>query len=211
MLAGINLAVAVPLIVMLEVKDEASLREWDARPAQVAPPAWFPGEAAPPEGEGQTVGFSPCDLWAHYSYSAQQDMVWLPNLSASILSGFQQVCPPRWTLAGRLNVGYSLSSSTIPARRKVAWGFGLLVAVQWILVGTFPLSRPKRWWREPGAFITCCAVIGFGLALISPVEGLARLPAVLAAFAWLWWLGLLIWKCARFSWRLVARRSAVTS
>lgn len=209
LLAGINLAVAVPLIVMLDVKDEASLREWDARPAQAAPPAWFPGEAAPSEGEGQTVGFSPCSLWV--SYSAQQDIVWFPNISAAILSGFQQLCPSRWTLAGRLDVGYSWSSSTIPARRKVAWGFGLLVGLQWILVGAFPLSQPKRWWAEPGAFITCCAVIGFGLVLIRPIETLARLPALLAAFSWFWWLGLLAWKGTRFCWGLVARQWAATS
>jgi hypothetical protein len=194
---------------MLEVRDEASLRERDAPPAQVAPPAWFPGEAAPPEGEGQTVGFSPCNLWA--DYSARQDMVRFPNPSATILSGFQQLCPPRWTLAGRLDVGYSWSSSTIPASRKVAWGFGLLVAAQWILVGAFPLSRPKRWWREPGAFITCCTVIGFGLVLIRPIEGLARLPALLAALAWLWWFGLFVWKSGRLGWRIVSRRRVATS
>jgi hypothetical protein len=203
LLAGINLAVAVPLIVMLEVKDETNLREWGARPAQVT------DGAATPEGEERTVAFNPCNLWVHYS--EQQDMVWFPNLPAAILSGFQQLCPSRWTLAGRLNVGYSWSSSTIPARRKVAWGFGLLVAAQWILVGSFPLSRPKRWWHEPGAFITCCAVIGFGLVLISPVEELARLPASLAALAWLWWFGLLVRECARFGWRLVARKGAATS
>ncbi len=203
LLAGINLAVAVPLIVMLEVKDEASIREWDARPAQVT------DDAATSEGEGQTVAFNPCSLWVHYS--AQQDMVWFPNPSAAILSGFQQLCPLRWTLAGRLNVGYSWSSSTIPARRKVAWGFAFLIAIQWMLVGAFPLSRPKRWWREPSAFITCCAVIGFGLVLIRPIEALARLPALLAALAWFWWLGLLVWMCARFCWRLVAHRSAAAS
>lgn len=207
MLAGIHLAVAVPLIVMLEARDEASMRE-DSD--DHAPPAWIASDPvrknAPSVDEGQTVGFDPCRLWAHYP--TEDQVAWFANLPAMALSGWRQQCPPRWTLAGRLNVGYSWAQSpaAISARRKVDCGFGLLIALQWILVGAFPLIRPKRWWAEPGAFITCCTVIAFGLVLIRPIEGLARLPALLAAFAWFWWFGLLVWKTARFAWRTIARR-----
>ncbi len=205
LLAGIHLAVAVPLIVMLEARVEAFMHEDHA---DHAPPAWIASEPvlkdAPSGEEGQSVELDPCQMWSHYS--AEPEVVWFANLPATTLSGWQQVCPPRWTLAGRLNVGYSWWSSpdTIPSRRKVCWGFGLLIALQWILVGGFPLIRSKRWWAEPGAFITCCAVIGFVLVLIRPIDDFARIPALLAAIAWLWWFGLLVWKGARFTLSLLA-------
>jgi hypothetical protein len=207
LLAGIHLAVAVPLIVMLEARDEASMRE-DSD--DHAPPAWIASDPLlkdAPSGDGsQTVTFEPCSTWA--DYATEEWVAWFANLPAMTLSGWRQMCPPRWTLAGRLNVGYSWlqSPSAIASHRKVDCGFGLLIALQWVLVGAFPLIRPKRWWAEPGAFITCCAVIGFGLALIRPIEGFARLPALLAAFAWFWWFGLLVWKTSRFAWRVIARR-----
>jgi len=211
LLAGIHLAVAVPLIVMLEVRDEGYMRE--AR-ADYAPPKQSnepPQNGTSSEGEGQTVTINPCNLWDHNP--PEPEIAQFVNLPAMAISGWQQVCPPRWTLAGKLNVGYSWwpSPSTISSRREVCWGFGLLIAVQWILVGAFPLVRPKRWWREPGAFITCCAVIGFGLVLIRPIADFARIPAVLAAFAWLWWFGLLVWKCAGSVWRFISRGRAMAA
>lgn len=209
LLAGIHLAVAVPLIVMLEVRDEASMRE---DRDDHAPSVWIASDpvlkTAPSGDEGQTVGFDPCAMLVHFS--TEDQVASLPNLPAIELSSWRQICPPRWTLAGRLNVGYSVfpSRATIPSRREVDLGFGLLVAVQWILVGAFPFIHPKRWWAEPGAFITCCTVIAFGLVLIRPIGGLARLPAMLAAFAWLWWFGLLVWTGVRFGWKRFVRRSA---
>ena len=170
-----------------------------------APPAWIASDpvlkTAPSSDEGQAVGFDPCAMWA--DYSAVEQVAWFANLPAMAVSGWGQLCPPRWTLAGRLNVGYSWfpSPATIPSHREVDWGFGLLIAVQWILVGAFPLTHPKRWWAEPGAFITCCTVIALELVLIRPIEGLARLPALVAALAWFWWFGLLVWNGVRFGWK----------
>jgi hypothetical protein len=209
LLAGIHLAVAVPLIVMLEARDEASMRE-DSD--DHAPPAWIASDPvlkdAPSGDEGQTVTFDPCSIWAHYA--TEEQVAWFANLPAMTLSGWRQLCPPRWTLAGRLNVGYSWvpTPSALAEAREVDWGFGLLVAAQWILVGAFPLIRPKRWWAEPGAFITCCTVVGFALVLIRPIEGLARLPVSFAVIAWFWWFGLLVWKTACLAWRMIAQRPA---
>ncbi|MGD0348289.1 MAG: hypothetical protein ABSA85_16115 [Terracidiphilus sp.] len=208
LLAGIHLAAAVPLIVMTEARFEAFVREVQADQVDHAPPAWIASDPllknAPPGGEEQVVEFSPCDLWVEYHGGLE--LAWSVNLPATALSGWGQDCPSRWTLAGRLNDGYPWSASTIPSRREVCWGFGLLIAAQWFLVGGFPLIQPKRWWAEPGAFITCCAVTGFGPALIHPIEGLARLPALLAAFAWFWWFVLLLWTVTRLGWRRMTRR-----
>jgi hypothetical protein len=212
LLAGIHLAVAVPLIVMLEARDEAYMREHYGPPRRAAEgPA--PTSASSGE-EGQTIALDIIDLCKmSVHYPPEQRVPTSVELPAAIISGWQQVCPPRWTLAGGLNVGYSWlqSPSTIPSRRKVDWGFGLLVAIQWFLVGGFPLTRPKRRWLEPGAFITICAVLAFGLVLISPIRELSLLPASSAVLAWFWWFGLLLWKCARSGLRFIASRRATAS
>lgn len=83
-----------------------------------------------------------------------------------------------------------------------------MIALQWFLVGAFPLSQPRNWWAEPGAFITVCTVIAFGILLIRPINDLARLPARLAMFAWFWWFALLVWKSIRFTWRRVTTKPA---
>jgi hypothetical protein len=87
----------------------------------------------------------------------------------------------------------------------------LLIAVQWTLVGGLPLIRPRRWWLEPGAFITICAVPAFVFVLIPPVEEAALFPASFAALAWLWWFGLLVWKTVRFGWSLLAHSKNQTA
>lgn len=199
LLAGIHLAVAVPLIVMHEVQDEASVRDYFASHAAHLDKSG--SGVTSPDDEGATVALDPCAWIIDYSTQHQVEQSLEPFAVA--LSGWQQVCPPRWSFAGRLKIHYEWMQAppTIPELREIGLGFVLLVAVQWILLGGFPLSRPKRWWAGPGAFITCCAVIAFGLVLIRPIAELARVPVLLAALAWLWWFGLLVWTGVRFGWK----------
>jgi hypothetical protein len=209
LLAGINLAMAGPLIVQTELEVEAYVREHYVASAQHAE------EQAPKstslEDGGVRVDLDPCNWVFHYR--ARHRFVHMAEMFAAGLSGWDEECPAHWSLAGILKVGYSWveTPSEIPRRREVACGFGLLIAVQWILVGAFPLIRPKRWWAEPGAFITICAVIAFAFALIRPIEELALFPAFFAALAWFWWTGLLLWTCVRAGWRLIAGRRAAAS
>ena len=82
-----------------------------------------------------------------------------------------------------------------------------LIVLQWFLIGSFPLVRTeRRWWAEPGSFITACAVVGATIAAIPFVSFLAGIPQMLAILAWLWWFLLLIWTTIRSAWRLVSRR-----
>jgi hypothetical protein len=46
---------------------------------------------------------------------------------------------------------------------------------------------------EPGAFVTANNFIAACIAIIPFVDGLARLPALIAFVGWLWWFGLLAW------------------
>jgi hypothetical protein len=86
-----------------------------------------------------------------------------------------------------------------------------LIVVQWIIVGGLPVTRPRRFWCEPGAFITICTLIASGLATVHATEGSARLTALFAGLAWFWWLLLLMWKCISLAWRsLVKLRKTAT-
>ena len=90
-------------------------------------------------------------------------------------------------------------------------GLILLIFLQWFLVGGFPLTQFVPWWREPGIVVTVGTVLS-GLSVMIPSSGydsFATGPVLLAWFAWLWWLGLLVWKTALMGWRRVklTRRS----
>jgi hypothetical protein len=86
-------------------------------------------------------------------------------------------------------------------QRKIDAGLCLFIAMQWFLIGGFPLVRSRKWWADPGSFMTACAVLAGAVALIPVVDGFARLPASIAGLAWLWWFGLLVWKTFQFGWR----------
>jgi uncharacterized BrkB/YihY/UPF0761 family membrane protein len=57
-----------------------------------------------------------------------------------------------------------------------------------------PLVRTLKWRAVPGSFITTCAVLVGAIAPIPVTDGFARLPALIAMLAMLWWLGLLVGK-----------------
>jgi hypothetical protein len=82
----------------------------------------------------------------------------------------------------------------------------VLVAIEWLFVGGFPLMQPRHWWLEPGAFITICTLMGTALATIPHVAHLSVIPATMAACAWIWWFGLLIWRAVQFGWRTTTAR-----
>jgi len=98
-----------------------------------------------------------------------------------------------------------------------------LVAIQWLLVGGFPLLRPRRWWLEPGVFITICVCLAAALLCIdglvllarrNPLSdaylffgvGIYRLIVLPALLMWLVWLALLVWRLARGGWNIIRLR-----
>jgi hypothetical protein len=208
LLAGINLAAALPMIYLLAARDAQFLRERQqktevSQKVQVRPATLDRRNAADlmRTQEEQTVAFSPCGLWGHYP--VQTYVVQFGDLPAFIATQWRVACPPRWSVAAKLGVeadGWN-SEANIKAMRRVDVALCVLIVIQWFLIGSFPLIQPKRWWGEPGAFITVCTAIAALIALIPAVDGLAKLPAVIAFFAWLWWLGLLIWKPVHLAWQ----------
>jgi len=132
-------------------------------------------------------------------------IVQLANYPALILSGWQMDCPPHWSLSGRLHAEWQ--QRTIESQRRADQGMMILLAIQWFLVGGFPLRKPLRWWAEPGVIITIGTVASGLLVLIPHGEHdpFPTVPVVFAGLAWLWWFGLLVWKTLRSGW-LLARR-----
>jgi len=212
LLAGINLVAAIPLIMMLEARDAQYVREREESyvpatrsPVFKAPPYLPPHAKLIAAQDEQTITFNPCGLWVHYP--PQMRAVTFGNLPAATSAEWREVCPQGWSLSGMLqgNAGFGLTRSNLAAQKKVDIGLCVLIALQWFLVGAFPLRQTKKWWAEPGAFITACTVIGACFALIRSVEGAAEVPALVAAFAWFWWFGLLIWVLVHSAWRKVAQ------
>jgi hypothetical protein len=78
------------------------------------------------------------------------------------------------------------------------------IAAQWFLIGTFPLSHPRRWWLEPGALITFSTPPVAALAFI-PGEVSRLIFPLVALVVWGYWLGALTWRLSRWMWRSVAR------
>jgi hypothetical protein len=217
-LAGINVAIAVPMISILAARDLQARREWKQR-SSVGEAPWIDSSGefsvAPTRivraQEEQTVTFSPCELWA--SIPVQESVVQSGNLPAAIVSQWRVECPPRWSVARMLGVNDSgfLSDVNFRAMRRVDVALCLLIAAQWFLIGGLPLVQPKRWWSEPGAFITVCTAIGSAIALIPVVDVFGRLPVLIAFFGWLLWAGLLIWMPVRWAWQsTLGRRPRLT-
>jgi len=210
LLAGINLAVAIPMIVIMEARDQKyalTREEIMAKadrgdpPRPPEPPAPEPARASAEQAE-ETVSFDPCTMWVHYP--AQVVVVQAADLPSYALAGWENVCPPRWSLAGRLHgkMTWPPTPLWMETQRKIDCGLCLFIAMQWLFMGGFPLVRAQKWWAEPGAFITACGVLAGAIALIPRVDGFARLPALIAMLALLWWFGLLAWKTLQFGWRM---------
>ena len=207
LLAGIHLAVAGPLIVWLSANDARYLRDH-----YIPHHRLFDAPNLSSEHKGETISFDPCrDRWVYHP--PQTTIVQLANFPAFVLSGWRLECPPRWSLSGLLHSDSAFAStpSSVAAQKRVDRGLILLIFLQWFLVGGFPLTQFVPWWREPGIVVTVGTVLS-GLSVMIPSSGydsFATGPVLLAWFAWLWWLGLLVWKTALMGWRRVklTRRS----
>jgi hypothetical protein len=206
-LAGINLAVAVPMILMMETRDQRyaltqdeimanAARDSGLRPSE--PPTPQPPQARPVE----TVTFDPCKMWVHYPVPVV--VVQAADMPSLALAGWEDDCPPHWSLAGRLRAKMTWPPPPLwmQTQRKIDAGLCLFIAIQWFLMGGFPLVRTQKWWADPGSFITACAMMAGVIALIPVVDGFARLPASIGMLALLWWFVLLVWKMLQFGWRM---------
>ena len=198
-LAAIHLTVAAVVIVRTEAAYWPNIRSERVRVPFVIPPSATAEEAA-------FANFFPCDEGGIIDRPAPpgEIVVGAANMPAVLLVGWHEPCAQPSALDRAVENRYGRTRRaevlilTIQCAALVVW---------WLLVGGFPLVRPRRWWLEPGAFITACTLPATVVSLLIPaalglrfpiVEGAAMVPAVVAMLAWLWWFGLLIWRTIRF-------------
>ena len=209
LLAGINLLAAAPLIWMLAMRDTQFLREQDPLVASLTKHKAIARAVSDRERparivrtqEEQTVSFSSCGMWGHDP--AQVNVVQLGNLPAFLLSQWRVDCPAKWSLAGILGVKIAgrWTEANLVAMRRVDLALCLSMILQWLLVGGFPLVKPRKWWGEPAAFITAFTLAGACISMIPAIDGMARLTALIAFFGWMGWFGLLVWVPVHFAWQ----------
>jgi hypothetical protein len=206
LLAAINLAVAIPLVLLAEAGDKAYLRVSSVGAEAKMILVGAPTQAT--ELNDQVVPSWICSGLTDYPH--EEDILRLTNMPAFVLAGWRMVCPPSWSLSGIMKVKKwgEPTPAWAAAERKTDIGFLLFIALQWILVGGLPFRNAPRWWLEPGMFITLCAVISLALFLVPPDQLLSRFCAIFAFFAWLWWFALLVWKLAHSGWKWTTRRMA---
>jgi hypothetical protein len=199
------------MIALMETRDAQYLRLWEensvtANRILAVRRAVFGKESLSPVAvQEETVIFDPCGGLVHYP--VQVEVVQFGNMPASAFAGWRLACRPKWSLAGSLQGAVARppkSDTDLAGQKRVDIGLTALIVVQWVLVGGLPLTNTRRLWNEPGSLITSYTVVAV-LALFRPTEGLAQLPALIAAFAWLWWIGLVMWKGIRLSVRSLVR------
>lgn len=214
-MAAINLAVAVPMILMMEARDqkealtqEEIMAKSDKAEAPKPPeqPTVEPHQARPEQPE-EAVGFDPCAISVRYP--PQVVVLQGVDMPSLLLAGWENDCPPHWSLAGRLRgkTTWPRTPLWMETQREIDLGLCLFIAMQWLLIGAFPLGRSQKWWADPGAFITICAVLAGVFAVLPAVDVIARLPALLAMVAWFWWFGLLVSGALQFGWMRITRRA----
>ena len=201
LLAAINLASAAPMMVQLEMRDAQSLGThlaertsafWVNESGELT--AADKGEKVAKADKEEKVAFDPCLMWGHDP--VQVNVVGFGNLPAFTVVGWREDCPAKWTVSGMLRGTGFLTKERLAAQRRVDLWLCGLIAVQWVAVGGFPLTQRRRIWQEPGSLITACTATGCVLALVPVINGLAKLPALVAGFAWSWWVGLVLWTVA---------------
>jgi hypothetical protein len=200
-LAAIHLAMAASVIVRTEADYWPAIRSERVRVPVVLPPSSTAEEA-------MEANFYPCDEGGiiDRAVSPGEIVVEAANMPLVLLVGWHEPCAQASALDTVVEKRFGRTRRAevlilaIQCAAFVAW---------WLLVGGFPLARPRRWWLEPTAFITACTLPVALVSLFIPtawdlqhpiVDMAAMVPAWIAILAWLWWFGLLIWKLAYFGW-----------
>ena len=107
----------------------------------------------PPEPSDPDYSFNVCDEGGVWDgpMPIQEQVIAFANVPASSITGGHTPCATPTPLNRMLQRRYGRThrSETLTLMTLCA-----AIAIQWLLVGGFPLTRPSRWRLEPGALIT---------------------------------------------------------
>jgi hypothetical protein len=191
LLAGVNLAIATPGVV-LDSREFWQYTGDDTARSQISRVEYVVFQ------ENVPVSLDPCN-WFDIGHSRLIEVGGFANLPTTLITGWHDPCLTKTPL-GRL-VRRVVGARNHPVEVVDCVCLAALLCIQWLLVGGIPLVRPNRWWLEPGAFITACATIAGALAIIPITYSFARIPELFAGLAWLWYFGLLLWKPVHLAWQ----------
>jgi len=202
LLGGIHLVVAGALLTWNESFYWRSIKSEQIGPSQARL------QISAFQEEPQNITFNPCadDGVEDGEVSPLEKILGMANLPVALLTGWHEPCRTPSPLDSMLE-GF-LSSKvggrfhrTRSSESLILVILCLLIAVEWLFVGGFPLIRPRRWWLEPGVFITILTLVLAALATSPHEANLSGNLSLISACIWLWWFGLLIWKTLKFGWR----------
>ena len=133
--------------------------------------------------------------------SALVNVVAMANLPVAIATGWHYPCMPR-SQRSRITVLMESSFGGNTRRATVAAeAFQCsTILVLWILIGGFPLIRPRRRWLEPSVLITGCTILGSAIAASRYFE-FYKIFMLALAVLWLWYFLLLLWKPVHLAWQ----------
>jgi hypothetical protein len=217
--AAVHLGVTVGLVYWQEVPF------WDYIPAVASAPRGVPHEANAFDTEDRPPS-NACDAanTSERPMSSQEKILAIDNLPVALITGWHLPCSIPSRLDTLIQARYGFTQK---AERVTGWIISALALVLWFIVGGFPMvrRRHRRWYTEPGIFMTLCTLvamlllaIGWSISRIPPsykpsvtdfiaqvadvVTSVAALPMLFVGAGWVWWVGLFFYT----SWKAVRRR-----
>lgn len=213
LLAGIHLGLALPLLVW-----NSGMRLATGGVSQTWPEPVVHAAMLQEADQSGSVAMSmgPCGRkFVGEPLRADERLLSSANLPASIAAGWFDPCPARWTVSAIVNPAHEYSGRIA---EELVGVYAALIALEWFLVGAFPLVRPDRWWLEPGAITTACfgagalpmlvfdalgASHGMGSGAFAPTVSsnvaaiFANAMSVLMVLSWSWWALLIVTRLLR--------------
>ncbi len=147
--------------------------------------------------------------------SSQERILEIDNLPIALITGWHLPCSPPSRLDRQIQVWYGFTQESESVTGRV---IAILALVLWFVVGGFPMirRRHRRWYTEPGLFMTLSTLlavlllgIGWSISHIDSdlatniSDGVIRIavfPMLFVAIGWIWWVGLFFytrWKMTR--------------
>jgi len=183
-----------------------------------------PHEAVADDTEDRAP-LNPCEIAndSERPTSPQEKIAAIDNLPIALLTGWHLPCSEPSRLDRQVQARYGFTQKS----EKVT---GILVSamalVLWFIVGAFPMVRRRfrRWYKEPGIFMTLSVLVSmlllgigwsisripqdFATPIANFVMQLAVLPMLFVAAGWAWWVGLFLYTRWRKTRRWFNRRAS---
>jgi hypothetical protein len=223
MFAAVHLGVTVGLVYWQEAPF------WDYIPIVPTTQRTVPHEVTTQLGEEDSNAEdrtppNPCET-ANVSdrpTSSQEKIAAIDNLPVALITGWHLPCSEPSRLDRKIQSWYGFTQE---AEQVTGRFIAISALVLWFIVGGFPMVRRKhrRWYTEPGIFMTLCTLVAMlllGIAwsisripnslappVADAVNQLAALPMLFVAAGWVWWVGLFFYTRSKALRRRLLRRA----